>query len=45
LPVDDPVQRQPDLTLARSRLGWEPQVELREGLAWTAEYFRSLPAL
>jgi dTDP-glucose 4,6-dehydratase len=40
LPVDDPTQRQPDITLARERLGWEPAVALREGLARTADYFR-----
>ena len=39
LPVDDPTQRQPDLTLARSLLGWEPVIQLREGLTRTAEYF------
>jgi dTDP-glucose 4,6-dehydratase len=39
LPVDDPTQRQPDLTLARSKLGWEPSVSLREGLARTIPYF------
>ena len=33
LPVDDPTQRRPDITLARELLGWEPQVQLREGLA------------
>jgi nucleoside-diphosphate-sugar epimerase len=38
-PVDDPAQRRPDLTLARSVLGWEPQVALDEGLARTAEWF------
>jgi dTDP-glucose 4,6-dehydratase len=42
LPVDDPTQRKPDLTLARARLGWEPTIQLREGLERTAEYFRSL---
>jgi dTDP-glucose 4,6-dehydratase len=42
LPVDDPARRQPDITLARKHLGWEPTVELREGLARTAEYFRSV---
>jgi dTDP-glucose 4,6-dehydratase len=42
LPVDDPTRRQPDLTLARKHLGWEPRVELREGLTRTAEYFRSV---
>jgi dTDP-glucose 4,6-dehydratase len=38
-PVDDPAQRRPDLTLARSVLGWEPQVSLDEGLARTAAWF------
>ena len=38
-PVDDPAQRRPDLTLARSVLGWEPEVALEEGLARTAEWF------
>ncbi len=40
LPVDDPRQRRPDITLAREQLGWEPQVSLAEGLAFTAEHFR-----
>ena len=40
LPVDDPMQRQPDITLARSVLGWEPQVQLREGLTRTYEWYR-----
>ena len=39
LPQDDPKVRQPDITLARQMLGWEPQVELRDGLAKTVEYF------
>jgi len=38
-PVDDPAQRRPDLTLARSLLGWEPRIGLDEGLARTAEWF------
>ena len=38
-PVDDPAQRKPDITLARTLLGWEPQVTLEEGLARTAEWF------
>jgi dTDP-glucose 4,6-dehydratase len=38
LPVDDPQVRQPDITRARNLLGWEPQVELREGLRNTIEY-------
>jgi dTDP-glucose 4,6-dehydratase len=41
LPVDDPVQRRPDITLARKVLGWEPEVELLDGLTRTADYFRS----
>ncbi len=41
LPVDDPTQRQPDITLAREALGWEPTVALREGLERTAAYFRT----
>ncbi|HYZ97500.1 MAG TPA: UDP-glucuronic acid decarboxylase family protein [Acidimicrobiales bacterium] len=40
LPVDDPAQRQPDITLARTRLGWEPRVSLREGLERTAAWFQ-----
>ena len=42
LPVDDPTQRQPDITRARELLGWGPTVGLREGLERTAEYFRSV---
>lgn len=41
LPVDDPTQRQPDLTLARSLLGWSPEVPLATGLERTADYFRA----
>ena len=41
LPVDDPTQRQPDITLARTLLGWEPRISLRDGLARTIEWFRS----
>jgi dTDP-glucose 4,6-dehydratase len=40
LPVDDPRHRQPDITLAREQLGWEPVVPLREGLERTADWFR-----
>ncbi len=43
LPVDDPMQRKPDLTKARTLLGWEPTVQLREGLERTAAYFSSRP--
>ncbi|MEZ5771845.1 UDP-glucuronate decarboxylase [Defluviimonas denitrificans] len=42
LPQDDPIQRQPDIGLARSALGWEPQVALRDGLSKTISYFRAL---
>jgi dTDP-glucose 4,6-dehydratase len=40
LPVDDPKTRQPDITMARTRLGWEPVVSLEEGLARTIGWFR-----
>jgi dTDP-glucose 4,6-dehydratase len=42
LPVDDPTQRKPDITLARERLGWEPVIQLREGLERTAAWMRSV---
>ena len=42
LPVDDPKQRRPDITRARTLLGWEPHVELHDGLKQTIEYFRTL---
>jgi nucleoside-diphosphate-sugar epimerase len=42
LPVDDPTQRKPDITIARTQLGWEPQVQLREGIERTASYFRGI---
>ncbi len=42
LPVDDPKQRQPDITRARKLLGWEPEVGLEDGLRRTLEYFRSV---
>src|SRR5213079_2488517 len=42
LPADDPVQRQPNIDLARQKLGWEPKVQLREGLMKTIEYFKGL---
>lgn len=44
LPQDDPKQRQPDITLARKVLKWEPQVNRAEGLKRTYAYFRSLSA-
>jgi len=42
LPQDDPKRRQPDISLARKELGWEPKVELREGLFRTIECFKNL---
>jgi UDP-glucuronate decarboxylase len=42
LPVDDPKQRQPDITMARKELAWEPQVKLRDGLIKTISYFDGL---
>lgn len=42
LPMDDPTRRRPDITLAREKLGWEPKVELDEGLRRTADYFDKL---
>ena len=44
LPVDDPKQRQPDITLARQKLNWAPKIELRDGLQRTIDYFRSIIA-
>jgi len=48
LPADDPTQRQPDIRLAREQLGWEPKVQLQQGLQKTIAYFdallRELPA-
>lgn len=44
LPTDDPKQRQPDITLARQLLGWEPKVHRSEGLRITYDYFKSLTA-
>jgi len=42
LPHDDPVQRRPDISLAREKLGWEPVVQLEEGLSKTIPYFENL---
>ena len=41
LPTDDPKLRQPDITRARTLLGWEPKVPLEEGLVKTIDYFRT----
>lgn len=42
LPVDDPVRRRPDISLARKHLDWQPRVALRDGLEKTIEWFRSI---
>ncbi len=42
LPADDPTRRQPDITLARKHLGWEPKTQLGEGLQKTIEWFRTI---
>ena len=44
LPEDDPKVRQPDITKAKTLLGWEPRVRLEEGLRRTIDYFRSVPS-
>ncbi len=45
IPPDDPRQRQPDITLAKEKLGWEPRVKLDEGLRKTIDYFRQTLSL
>jgi UDP-glucuronate decarboxylase len=42
LPSDDPLQRKPDISLAKAELGWQPRVQLEQGLKNTIEYFRKL---
>lgn len=42
LPSDDPLQRQPDISLAKKELDWEPKIQLREGLSKTIEYFKTI---
>jgi UDP-glucuronate decarboxylase len=42
LPGDDPKRRQPDITLARTELGWQPRVDLDKGLESTIAYFKAL---
>ena len=44
LPSDDPMQRQPDITLAKRQLQWEPTIRLEEGLTRTIDYFRAFGA-
>lgn len=43
LPTDDPKQRKPDISLAKSLLGWEPKIDRSTGLKITIDYFKSLP--
>ncbi|PKP36318.1 MAG: NAD-dependent dehydratase, partial [Bacteroidetes bacterium HGW-Bacteroidetes-15] len=42
LPADDPLQRQPDISLAKEKLNWKPTIELEEGLIKTIKYFEML---
>lgn len=42
LPEDDPLQRRPDISKANKHLGWKPEVDLREGLTYTIDYFRKV---
>jgi UDP-glucuronate decarboxylase len=42
LPQDDPIQRCPDITLAKEKLNWEPKVDLHTGLILTINYFKKL---
>lgn len=42
LPQDDPTQRQPDISLAKEKLGWEPVIKLEQGLASTIDYFKTI---
>jgi UDP-glucuronate decarboxylase len=44
LPADDPKQRRPDISRARKLLGWEPRIQLKEGLQKTVDYFASVIA-
>lgn len=45
LPTDDPKVRQPDITLARTLLGWEPKVDFEDGITRTIAYFRDFLAI
>jgi UDP-glucuronate decarboxylase len=42
LPSDDPKQRQPNISLAKEKLGWEPHIKLQEGLIKTIDYFKKI---
>jgi len=41
LPEDDPTQRQPNISLAKEKLDWEPEIKLEDGLKKTIEYFKT----
>jgi UDP-glucuronate decarboxylase len=43
LPEDDPLQRKPNIELARDKLNWQPRTELEDGLKQTIKYFKTLP--
>jgi nucleoside-diphosphate-sugar epimerase len=45
LPKDDPKQRRPDITRAKTFLGWQPRTSLREAVEWTLPYFRQVLGL
>jgi UDP-glucuronate decarboxylase len=45
LPVDDPIKRRPDINLAKTKLGWEPKIQLNEGLQKTIDYFKQITHL
>lgn len=42
LPADDSIQHKPDITLAREKMGWDPDILLKDGLVQTIEFFRGL---
>lgn len=42
LPSDDPIKRKPDITLAKNELGWEPKIDIEDGLKNTIEYFKTV---
>jgi UDP-glucuronate decarboxylase len=42
LPQDDPLQRKPDISLAKEKMGWEPKISLEEGLQRTIDYFKTV---
>jgi UDP-glucuronate decarboxylase len=42
LPADDPMQRQPNISLAKEKLNWEPKIQLEEGLTRTIDFFKTI---